>query len=120
VAKGGDRMGNRENYMKRLDADAMDDFLGWSKRMPFLDFRDEWQIKMIPPFGGAIVRFGVRERGCESDFVSIYLDCYDRIGLYGEPYLEVYPHDDDVFRCAMLDTESLIKAISESVKEIQC
>jgi hypothetical protein len=49
--------------------------------------------------------------------VSIYLDCYDSLGSYGKPYWEVYPHESDVYRCDMADTESLLNAIKHSILE---
>ena len=86
----------------------------WGAEIPYITFPTDWQVKIIPPFGGAVVRFRVRKGDVE---VSVYLDCYDNLGCYGKPYWEVHPHDDDVFRCDMEDTEALLKAISESINQ---
>lgn len=86
----------------------------WVKEIPYINFKKEWAVQVSPPFSGAVVRFRVKYNNAE---VSVYLDCYDRLGYYGSPYWEVYPHNDDVFRCDMLDTESLLKAIEESILE---
>lgn len=80
----------------------------WIKEIPFLQFKPEWKVKIIPPSGGAIVRFLVEWEGKQ---VSVYLDCYDRLGVFGEPYWEMYLYDN-TFRCAMNDTTQLIGAIT--------
>ena len=84
----------------------------WQKEIPYIEFPTDWKIQISPPFAGAVVRFRVKKDKAE---VSIYLDCYDKLGYYGEPYWEVYPHNGDVYRCDMADTESLLNAIKESI-----
>lgn len=84
----------------------------WLKEIPYISFPSEWKVQVSPPFARAVVRFRVRHNDKE---VSVYLDCYDYLGCYGEPYWEVYPYEDDVFRCAMNDVESLLKAIEEEL-----
>ena len=86
----------------------------WDKEIPYINFPSDWFVKIIPPFAGAVVRFRVKKGNID---VSVYLDCYDRLGSVGSPYWEVYPHFDDTFRCPMNDTESLILAISESLSQ---
>lgn len=86
----------------------------WRKEIPYLQFPADWSVQITPPFAGAVVRFRIKKDNAE---VSIYLDCYDRLGCYGSPYWEVYPHHDDTFRCDMTDTESLLKAITESITQ---
>lgn len=86
----------------------------WIKEIPYLDFKRDWRVQVSPPFAGAVVRFRVK-RG-EAD-VSVYLDCYDKLGYFGSPYWEVYPYNDDTFRCGINETEELIKAIEVSLKE---
>ena len=84
----------------------------WAQEIPYLSFPSDWKVKIAPPFSGAMVRFYVKK---EEAHVSIYLDCYDLLGFYQEPYWEVYPYQDDVFRCEMNKTEELLKAISHSI-----
>ena len=86
----------------------------WLKEIPYIRFQSDWDIKVSPPFGGAVVRFLIRKVGAE---VSVYLDCYDMLGYVEEPYWEVYPHGSDVARCYMNDTESLIELIKQSITE---
>ena len=84
----------------------------WVKEIPYIKFPTDWDVKIIPNFGGSVVRFIVKK---EDLTVSVYLDCYENLGYYGEPYWEIYPYYDDVFRCPMKDVESLIKAIKETI-----
>lgn len=83
----------------------------WIKLIPNIKFKEKWEIKIIPPFGGAIIRFLVYDG---KNQVSVYLDCYDELGCYGEPYWEIYPYNEDVCRYKMNDIESLLKGIEES------
>ncbi|MCK5604480.1 hypothetical protein KAR91_21500 [Candidatus Pacearchaeota archaeon] len=88
----------------------------WANEIPSINFPEKWLVKIIPPFARAIVRFRIAHKDTGGD-VSIYLDCYDHLGYFGEPYWEVYPHDGDVARCAMKDIDELLKLITESLEE---
>ena len=57
-----------------------DEWGKWIDLIPAIKFSPEWEVKVIPPFGGAIVRFLVI---CKGKTASVYLDCYDRIGYCG-------------------------------------
>jgi hypothetical protein len=84
----------------------------WDREIPSINFPKEWAIKIIPPFGNAIIRFRVNKE------ISVYLDCYGMLGAVNEPYWEIYPtQDNDTFRCSMNDTDELLKAISEALGE---
>lgn len=86
----------------------------WCDKIPFIPFPDGWQIQIIPPFVGAMARFRVRlPQHKEGDSVSIYLDCFDRLGFFGEPYWEVYPYQGDTGRCPMADVKTLIEMIAD-------
>ena len=86
----------------------------WVGQIPYINFKKEWKVKVIPAFGGAVVRFIVSFKEAE---ISVYLDCYDMLGRYGSPYWELYPHDEDVFRCDINDTKSLLQAIEYSLNK---
>jgi len=79
-------------------------------KIPFLKFKPEWEVRIQPPFNGAMVRFRLRYKGNE---ISVYLDCYERLGCFGAPYWEMYPYKDDVARFALDDAENLIAAIDK-------
>ena len=86
----------------------------WQKEIPYIQFPTDWQVQISPPFAGAVVRFIVKKDKAE---VSIYLDCYDNLGCYDAPYWEVYPHNAELYRCDMSDTENLLNAIKLSIIE---
>lgn len=83
-------------------------------KVPYVPFKRSWQVRAIPPFGGALVRYIVKW----GDFtLSIYLDGDESLGFYGEPYWELYPASDgDTFRCAMDDVEKLVNACAASFR----
>lgn len=95
----------------------------WLKEIPYIKFPSDWEIKVIPPLGGAVVRFLIKKGKKE---VSCYLDCYDNLGYIKEPlclgseppyffpYWAVYPYKDTVY-FRMNDTEGLLFAISEQL-----
>lgn len=84
----------------------------WIKEIPYINFPSNWQVQVSPPFAGAVVRFRVK---CGNAEISIYLDCYDKLGIFGEPYWEIYPHEHDVYRCAMADVDDLLKNIQHAI-----
>lgn len=88
----------------------------WIKEIPTINFPSDWEIKIIPPFGGAIVRFHVIKGDRQ---LSVYLDCYNRLGSHGgEPYWEIYPSLNmlGVERFAMNDVEGLLQEIKETLE----
>lgn len=89
----------------------------WIDLIPFINWPEEWEVKAIPPFGGAIVRYQVRLKGDDEHVASIYLDCYDELGYYGKPYWEVCPVGEDVGRCDMADIKRLFELIETSLNE---
>jgi hypothetical protein len=101
-----------KNYELILKYEEIMEHMKWAQEIPYISFPSDWEVKITPPRVGAVVRFRVKKGDAE---VSIYLDCYDNLGCVGYPYWEVYPYEEDVFRCDMLDTESLLRAIGESI-----
>lgn len=86
----------------------------WTTEIPAFNFPSDWNVHITPPFGGAVARFRVTKGEAR---VSIYLDCYDELGVVGEPYWEIYPSvDGDVGRYLMNETEEVIKGIHESLE----
>ena len=100
-----------DRYNASRDFDEAFESREWIGKIPVIKFPPQWEVQIIPPFGGALVRFRI------NDMVSVYLDGYDLLGIEGEPYWEVYPHEGDVFRCDMNDVDGLLKAINESILE---
>lgn len=85
--------------------------------IPPIHFKPEWDVRIIPPFGGAMMRFTV---DYNDKHISVYCDFFENLGLFGgEPYWEMYPrHYEcdgkqyvDVMRFPLNDTENLVKEI---------
>lgn len=83
----------------------------WATEIPFIKFPQDWEIQVIPPLTGAVVRFRINTPHRKD--ISVYLDCYEVLGLFdGKPYWEVYPtNENDIARFAMNDIEGLLKEI---------
>lgn len=108
------------DYSTKLETksrmETMYEWREWCQKIPFIKFKPEWEVKVIPPFGGAIARFVVKHPQVKQT-ISIYLDCYDELGYFGEPYWEMYPRTfdgcEDIYRVKMEDTGTLIKQIED-------
>jgi hypothetical protein len=104
---------------KRHEIERKEDWLTWLDRIPSLPINklpQDCEIKIIPPFRGAIVRFHITKG--DDIFISAYLDVFSRLGACPAPYWEVYPVGEDVVgRVDMNDIEGLIKMINESYEE---
>lgn len=107
-------MNDHRDVKKVYEAEEIMEYEKWIKEIPFIKFDSDWEVKIIPPLFGAVVRFQVQKG---ESIVSVYLDCYDTLGFFGQPYWEVYPYDGDVYRCEMNNTEELLKAIRESITQ---
>lgn len=91
----------------------------WTDKIPFIQWPSDWLVKSIASFGGAIIRYHITKSGLD-DYVSVYLDCYELLGLFGEPYWEVYPNiNGDVARCSMNDINKLMDYISASLNYLE-
>lgn len=90
----------------------------WKYEIPYLNFKPEWEVKILPPFGGAIIRFYIRHKDYpKMGIVSVYLDCYSLLGVMDGPYWEIYPNElGETSRVSLKDTEILIKKIEDSIE----
>jgi hypothetical protein len=79
----------------------------WCKELPKFHFKKEWNVKIIPPFGGAIIRFMIDYKG---KHVSVYFDVYERLGLEPVPYFE-YFDGENVHRYLLEESEEMMKDI---------
>lgn len=86
----------------------------WAQEIPYIKFPGNWEVKAIPPFGGAIIRYIIKHENSADNSISIYLDCYGELGVVDEPYWELYPDiDGQNWRCGMEDTEELLDRLHE-------
>lgn len=86
----------------------------WCTKIPPLHFDSNWDVYVIPPFGGALTRVAIEKNGKQ---VSVYFDAYSQLGyMYNEdkpiPYFEIYPSPDGEPRRYLLDeTERMMDDI---------
>jgi hypothetical protein len=97
--------------------------MNWRERLfdlPFFSFDPKFEVQITPPFGGATIRFLVRDKVTKL-VVSVYLDDFDNIGFVGEPYWEIYcvngfdPNHDftDCERFLFKDHEQMIERVKD-------
>ena len=85
----------------------------WYDKIPHVPFNKEWDVRAVPAFGGAIVRYRIQHQGAE---VSVYLDAYDRLGCVGEPYWEIYPNPHgECDRFLMNEVGDLVAGIDAAI-----
>lgn len=93
-------MNLQENVNKSLmlsKVEQMHDFRGWARKLPAFHFDKEWDVKIIPPFAGAIIRFVI---DYNEKHVSVYFDAYSELGWMCDndeqpiPYFEYYDSVD--------------------------
>ena len=88
------------------------EFRKWAGKMPAFQFDPNWEVKIIPPFGGAVARFYVING---NKHISVYFDAYDELGCVGEPYWECYPNatNGDVARFLFGEEDALMQEIKK-------
>ena len=84
----------------RYQIESEENWKEWLRKIPSLRFDADWDIKVIPPFAGALARFWISKG---ENHVSVYLDVFSRLGwMYDSdnnpiPYYEIYPSPDDPY-----------------------
>lgn len=88
----------------------------WAKEVPYIAWPAHWLVTAVPPFAGAIIRYRIKLRRMK-DFISVYLDCYDKLGFYGSPYWEIYPDENgDCHRCGINEVDELLEEIEKALE----
>lgn len=110
------------DYLQHLKAtDVYSKIINCGVEIPAIHFKPEWDVRVIPPFGGAMMRFTV-EHGGKS--ISVYCDFFDALGYFGGPYWEMYPRTyadvgapyQDVMRFPLDDTRGLVENIDAELR----
>lgn len=101
--------------MKRYEIESEQKWHEEIDDIPFIPFPKGWEVRVIPPFGDAVVRFQVKLPSGTTK--SVYLDSRSSLGFFGgidvpTPYWEVYPVNDDTGRCHRGDIEGLLDLIA--------
>lgn len=114
-------MNRLEMYKLRHEIEQEQKWQDETARLPWIQFPADWKVKVIPPYGDAVVRFLVTlPDGKEK---SVYYDSRASLGMHfgdGEeliPYWEVYPVNGDTGRCETDEVELLLEMIAEGSEE---
>lgn len=116
-------MNSIESFMERSLVEAKEEWCTkWVKEIPYLRFDNDWEVKIIPPFAGALARFIVK-KGDKT--VSVYFDGYSQLGyMYDKndnpiPYFEIYPAPDteDVKRYYTNETDEMLDDIRKVLND---
>jgi hypothetical protein len=102
------------NSIERYTLESKEKWGFWNGKIPEIEFKQGWRVKVIAPFAGAFVRFKVALGDAS---VSVYLDVDDSLGGVGEPYWEIYPLKDHAARFLMANIDELIAGIDESLSD---
>ena len=104
-----------ETSMTIAKYDALQETRKWINELPVFHFEKEWDVKIIPPFGGAVIRFWINHN---DKHVSVYFDAYSELGyMYDEddnpiPYFELYD-GDDCRRYCINESEQMMEDIKD-------
>ena len=110
------------DHLQHLKAtDVYGKILNSGVTIPAIRFKPEWDVRIIPPFGGAMMRFTVDHGG---KHISVYCDFFDALGLFGAPYWEMYPRTyasagspyTDAMRFPLDDTQGLVENIDAELR----
>ena len=88
---------NEPSYILRSRIEHEENWREWCTKIPPLHFGSDWDVYIIPPFGGALTRVAIKKNGKP---VSVYFDAYSQLGHMCDrdgkpiPYFEIYPSPD--------------------------
>jgi hypothetical protein len=104
-----------QDLIDRIRVEANEEWNKWNSEIPAVQFCTEWEVKLLLPVAGALVRFWVMMNG---KTVSVYLDGFDRLGCCGEPYWEIYAMDldKDPERFSMHEWRKMMDRIGEMLE----
>lgn len=65
------------DFLMRSRVETEEHWREWCGKLPYLHFKEKYEVKIIPPFAGALVRFVVKYN---DKSVSVYFDGYSELG----------------------------------------
>lgn len=107
-------------HAKRLEIERLCEWEKLATEIPYISFPADWEIRIVPPLRGVVVRFQVRQKSKPYSPVSVVLhEAVSFGGMTEKPYWEVYPltsnTDEEAFeRIALNDVQDLLSAIQEA------
>lgn len=105
-----------EIEMQRSKIEQIEEWRELARNLPYLSFPAECEVMLIPPFGGALMRFLIRLKAAPDKTISVYFDQFSRLGCMDKPYWEMYPNkDDDCSRYYQGEEEGLMAEIIDTL-----
>jgi hypothetical protein len=83
----------------RYEVERAEDWHSWIDKIQPFELRQDYTIKVIPPFAGAVTRFHIGHISSDRT-ISIYFDGSDNLGVVGYPYYEAYEIAGETYRSA--------------------
>ena len=102
-----------ETSMAIAKYDTLQETRKWITELPICHFEKEWDVKIIPPFGGAVIRFWINYN---DRHVSVYFDAYSELGYMCDenenpiPYFEYYD-GEECYRYYMNEVDKMMEDI---------
>lgn len=108
--------------MLRLQLESTENWRGFCPSLPYFSFPPEWEVRTLPPFGGALLRFSVRKRGGGKE-ISVYFDVFDVFDALGfadqQQYWEIYPDSyGDLQRFLTHELKEMFEEINKSLEMV--
>ena len=104
-------------YFKRIEVEYGEQWRKLTYKIPSLKFDSNWDVFILPPYGGAVARFCLEYNG---NTASVYLDWYSRLGCVESPYWEVLSGYNDPERFMLNDTDEMMAYITTCLnKELE-
>jgi len=120
-------MKSLEDQLSRHKIEKEEKWDEYNTAMPFIPVLEDWEIRILPPFGGALMRFQLQKG---KRHFSIYFDATGALGIMTSPYWEVYPMIlkevdengnpiEDTMRYYQNEFREMIKDIYEQVETVE-
>lgn len=109
-----------EEQRKYYELEKTFEWKEWINKIPYIQFPPSWQVKAIPPFAAALIRYAIKTPDID-DFVSVYLDAWEALGFWdGKPYWEIYNSCiGEPMRFDMDDVKGLLEGIESILADIK-
>ena len=106
-----------DNLLLRGKVEEEEGWTYWARKMPSFHFDPDWEVQIIPPFLGALIRFYITKY---DKLVSVYFDGYSRLGFVSDndgdaiPYFEIYDDTSgDTYRYLLDESEEMMAKIRQ-------
>lgn len=106
------------NVTERANVERDESWRELSNKIPFIKFKEHWEVRVMPPWCFALARFNVRDSNKkDSPYCSIYLDILTSMQGMDGCFWEVCTLDvAEPERFELLDVEGVVDCIDRQLK----